>query len=244
MKKSILCVLLMVAETVIFPSCLFAAAKDQVAQERLENLISANAVPDYVAQQGLFECNTDVAAIIMTSDGVNLRSQPNAKAHSLGKLNRYYPGVLAYSGTWTHPKDKSRWYIGVYMPKHPDKTGAISAWVNTKYAKAVTAEEFNTYQSQQFKAHQQRQAAAAAKKQQQSRRTAKARKVDRRVFQCTKCGQYWNMNGQMERMSGAMDAAFAEALGPMAGLFGVQSANNPPQRQCRFGGYHVWQRIR
>lgn len=217
----------------------FASAKDEVAQERLNALIEAKVIPDYVAQQGLFECDPNVWGIVMTSDGVNLRSQPNTKAHSVGKLNRYYPGVLGYSGLWTHPKDGSRWYIGVYTPKYPDESEAIVGWVSAKYARAVNAEEFKAYQEQEFKVQKQREQ-QQAKKTAKSPKTAKSKKVDNRVFQCRKCGQYYRMGGALERVQMNM---LQQLFGPYAGLVGV-GGDFPPPSKCQYGGNHVWVRVK
>ncbi len=89
----------------------------------------------------------------------------------------------------------------------------------------------------------------ASKKTAKSQQAAKKQNAvaknpsDTRVFQCVKCGLYWNMAGTMEQMSRAANDAYAKALGPMAGLFGFTTGNQPPRQQCKFGGNCVWQRI-
>lgn len=123
-------------------SNLFSAAQ-------LEKLVNEGKVPAYVGDKGEFSYNPDLGSILITGDGVRLRSQPNTKANVVGQLNKIMWGSIDYLGTWTHP-DGSRWNIGIfdewnYYPEETPEAEKKVVFVSAQFSKAVTNKEYRDY---------------------------------------------------------------------------------------------------
>lgn len=117
---------------------------DNMNIDRLNKLIDANKVPDYIRDSGRFSFNKKYKGGFIDIRGTNvrLRSQPNTQARIIasGNEDMWLDGnTIEYLGEWTNPEGE-RWVLGDYQAYNMEQPQTV--WIYGKYTELVTEKDF------------------------------------------------------------------------------------------------------
>lgn len=117
---------------------------DNMNIDRLNKLIDANKVPDYIRDSGRFSFNKKYKGGFIDIRGTNvrLRSQPNTQSRIIasGNEDMWLDGnTIEYLGEWTNPEGE-RWVLGDYQAYNMEQPQTV--WIYGKYTELVTEKDF------------------------------------------------------------------------------------------------------